>query len=166
MTIRTDRLELRPVRGSDAPSLFEFLGDAEAMQFTQSHPSLRACRRRLAGFEWQRRRVGFAAWTAVFLSDRRVIGWGGLYVDPFDQGWGPELGYAFHPDTWGQGYATELAQAALDLADGALGVAGVSAFVHPDNVASRRLLDRMGFALVRPIPEMDRLLLRRGAGPR
>jgi ribosomal-protein-alanine N-acetyltransferase len=30
-------------------------------------------------------------------SDKRIVGWGGLYDDPFDSGWGVEVGYFFHP---------------------------------------------------------------------
>ena len=92
------------------------------------------------------------------------MGWGGLYEDPFDLGWGVELGYSLHPMIWGQGYATELARACLNWADGKLSVPEIWAFVHPDNVASRRVLDRAGFKEVRPIPEKERILLRRAKG--
>lgn len=75
-----------------------------------------------------------------------------------------ELGYSLHPAAWGQGYATELARACLDWADEELDVQEVWAFVHPDNTASRRVLDRAGFAQVRPLPEKERILLRRAKG--
>ena len=156
--LETPRLQLRPPRPSDAGAFYAFMGDPDAMRFTHRHASLRECRRRLAGFEWQRRRVGYAAWAVVTKADARLVGWGGVYEDPFDPGWGAELGYAFHPDAWGLGYATELALACLVWADGALGLPEVRAFAHPDNAASRRVLAKAGFELVRFVPEMERLL--------
>jgi len=159
--LETPRLLLRPVRPSDAEAFFAFLGDPEAMRFTRHHASLRECRRRLAGFEWRRRSEGYAPWAATGKADGQLLGWGGVYCDPFDPGWGPELGYSFHPAAWGQGYATELAHACLAWADQVLGLPEVRAFAHPGNAASRRVLEKAGFAAVRPVPEMERILYSR-----
>ena len=131
------------------------------MHFTHHHASPRDCARRLAGFEWQRRRRGFAPWAVLNKADDRLIAWGGLYEDPFDLGWGVELGYAFTPAVWGQGLATELATACLVWADTVLRFPETWAFVHLDNSASRRVLDRVGFTAVRYVPGMERLLLNR-----
>jgi len=158
------RLLLRPVRPRDTGAFFAFLGDPDAMRFTHCHLSVRECRRRLAGFEWQRRRNGYAPWAVLLKTDGRLVGWGGLYNDPFEPGWGVELGYSFHPAAWGMGYATELAQACLDWADDALGLQEVWAFTHPGNNASRRVLEKAGFQPVRFVPEMDRTLHRRPRG--
>ena len=102
------------------------------------------------------------------LPPRWMAGWwagGGVYIDPFDPQWGPELGYSFHPDAWGQGFATELAGACLEQADQVLGLPEVSAFAHPGNAASRRVLDKVGFVPVRAVPDMDRILYRRAGRP-
>jgi ribosomal-protein-alanine N-acetyltransferase len=114
----TERLILRDTRMSDAPALFGILGDREAMQYTQSCASLRACRRHVAGHEWQRRRTGHAPWTIARKTDGAIIGRGGLYEDPFDRGWGLEIGYWFARPAWGQGFASELVNASLDFARG------------------------------------------------
>lgn len=160
MNIQTARLVLRRPRLADVPSLFEFLGDAEAMRYTHAATSLRECRRRVAVHEWRRRRDGYAPWTIV--ADNRIIGWGGLYDDPFDPGWGVEVGYFFHPAAWGQGYATELMEACTSLADDVLQLSQVRAFARLENVASRRVLEKAGFEVVRFVPEMERFLYRRG----
>jgi RimJ/RimL family protein N-acetyltransferase len=146
---------------ADAPALFAFLGDGNAMRHTRVDTSLRDCRRRVAAHERRRRQDGYAPWTIVRKSDGRIVGWGGLYNDPFDLGWGVEVGYFFHPDVWGQGYATELMAACIDLADCALQLPEVRAFARPENVGSRRVLEKAGFGLVRHIPEMERLLYSR-----
>lgn len=158
---QTARLVLRRPRLADVPALFAFLGDARAMRWTHADATPRACRRRIAGFDWQRRRAGFGAWTILAREDNRIIGWGGLYQDPFEPGWGAEIGYFFHPDAWGRGLASELVATCLMQADGPLGLPALRAFAHPDNHASRRVLEKAGFALERPVPEMQRLLYRR-----
>ena len=161
MNLETERLILRHPVLADVPLLFEFLGDAEAMRHTHANTSLRACRRRVAVHEWHRRRNGCAPWTVVTKTHGRIIGWGGLYDDPFDPGWGVEIGYHFHPDAWGRGYATELTTACTEIADNVLRVPEVHAFAKPENAGSRRVLEKAGFAEVRFVPRMERLLYRR-----
>ncbi|WP_233790127.1 GNAT family N-acetyltransferase [Rhizobium dioscoreae] len=159
--IETPRLLLRPSLLSDTANLFEFLGDKEAMRHTHVDATPAACRRRIAVHEWQRRRDGYAPWTVIRKDDAKIIGWGGLYDDPFEPGWGCEIGYFFHRDAWGCGYASELVTAALRLADRELRIREVRAFAHPDNAASRKILEMAGFRMVRFVPEMNRLLLSR-----
>lgn len=162
----TARLTLHRPRLADAAALFAFLGDAAAMAYTVHNPSLRAVRRRIAAHARQARRDGFGPWT-IRRQDGTVIGWGGLYTDPCDPGWGVEVGYAFHPAAWGQGYASELVAACTALADGPLGLAELRAFAHPDNHASRRVLEKAGFVAQREVAEMHRILYARaGAATR
>jgi [ribosomal protein S5]-alanine N-acetyltransferase len=161
MDIETRRLLLRRPSLTDVAALFEFLGDGEAMRHTRVDASLRACRRRIAVHERRRRHDGYAPWTIEAKSDGRLIGWGGLYEDPFDPGWGVEVGYFFHPGVWGRGYASEMVVACVDLADRMLRLPEVRAFSHPENAGSRRVLEKAGFEVVRFVPEMERLLYRR-----
>lgn len=161
MEIETPRLLLRRPRLADVSALFEFLGDAKAMQHTHTDASLRKCRRRIAVHEWRRRYDGYAPWTIVAKSDGRSIGWGGLYDDPFDPGWGVEIAYFFHPSVWEQGYASEMVAGCMSLADHALRLPEVRAFAHPANAGSRHVLEKAGFEVVRFVPEMDRFLYRR-----
>ena len=153
----TPRLHLSAPRLSDAPDLFAFMGDPSVMQHTYCQASLRSMRRHIAGHAHQARRLGFGPWTVR--REGRVVGFGGLNDDPFDPGYGPEIAYFFARDAWGQGYAGELVAASLDRAR-ACGLASVRAFVNPDNAASRRVLERAGYAVERWIPEMNRWLLR------
>ena len=163
--LRTERLILRPSRRADVASLFAFLGDAEAMKFTHVDQSLRDCSRRVMVHEWRRRHDGCAPWVVTTQDDERIVGWGGLYQDPFEPGWGFEVGYYFRPDVWGRGYASELVGAALRIADRHLNLPEVWAMAHPDNAGSRRVLEKQGFESVRYLPERTRLLFRRPRDP-
>jgi [ribosomal protein S5]-alanine N-acetyltransferase len=55
-----------------------------------------------------------------------------------------ELLYALRPDSWGQGYATEMAMIAMVHAR-RLGLQEVVGFTAVENRASRRVLERAGF---------------------
>lgn len=161
MIVETQRLLLKPAKLSDVPTLFEFLGDPEAMRFTHVDQSLKECRRRVAVHEWLRRRNHYAPWTITIRDTGEVIGWGGLYDDPFDPGWGVEVGYYFRPLSWGKGYASELVAAALDVADRSLMLPLVTAFARPSNEGSCRVLEKSGFVVERYLPDIDRNLYRR-----
>lgn len=165
MEIETDRLSLRPARPSDVPALFAILGDPVAMLHTHHCATLRDCRRHVAGHEWQRRSRGYAPWTIRSKADGEVIGYGGIFEDPFDPGWGVEIGYWFALSAWGRGYATELTNASLSVARDHLGLPEVWAFAKPDNHGSARVLEKAGFERQRYVPELERWLYRRGLIP-
>ncbi len=57
-----------------------------------------------------------------------------------------DVGYAFLPEFWSQGYAAEAVAATLLHGKQALGLARVLAFVSPGNAPSIRLLEKFGFA--------------------
>ena len=166
MALTTARLVLRPPRLADAPAMSGFLGDAEAMRYTHVRTSVRDCRRYLAVHERQRRRNGCAPWVVLDNKAWAIVGFGGLYEDPFDPGWGVELGYFFAPAAWRCGYATELARFCLDLAGRERRWAEIRAFARPDNTASQRVLQKVGFEMVRYVPEMERDLYRFELGQR
>ncbi len=131
------------------------------MRFTHADATMAECRRRVVTHEWRRRRDGIAPWTIRTRDERLIVGWGGLYIDPFEPGWGLEIGYYFLRDAWGCGYATELVAACIALADRTLVPEELQAFAHPDNAASCRVLLKSGFVALRLVPELDRVLYHR-----
>lgn len=58
-----------------------------------------------------------------------------------------EIGYAFLPEFWSQGYAGEAVAAILRAAVCLHGLRRVIAVVNPSNAESRRLLEKLGFQL-------------------
>jgi RimJ/RimL family protein N-acetyltransferase len=57
-----------------------------------------------------------------------------------------EIGWTVVPERWDRGLATELGAASLEIAFGPLGLADVVSSTLPDNHASRRVMERLGFA--------------------
>jgi RimJ/RimL family protein N-acetyltransferase len=154
----TRRLRLRRPWLRDAPALLAILGDKQAMRLTHSIDGLKECRRYLAGHACQAGKTGYGPWTVIEKASGRIVGFGGLYDDPFDRGWGPEVSYRFAPAVWGLGYASELAAFALAFGHGRLGLGLIKAFAHPDNAASRRVLAKAGFREERFVEAMNRVL--------
>ena len=62
-----------------------------------------------------------------------------------------EVAWAIVPERWGQGLATELALASVEVAFDWLGLAELIAFTLPGNLASRRVMEKAGFAYEREI---------------
>lgn len=56
-----------------------------------------------------------------------------------------EIGYTLAPDHWGKGYATEAAAAVIPHLFDTVGVTRVHGQLHPDNIASARVFERLGF---------------------
>jgi RimJ/RimL family protein N-acetyltransferase len=75
-----------------------------------------------------------------------------------------ELGWVIVPDRWGEGLATELARVSLEVAFGPLALEEVIAYTQPDNLASRRVMEKSGFIYEHEITYLSQpfVLYRRG----
>ncbi|WP_417845877.1 GNAT family N-acetyltransferase [Thalassospira povalilytica] len=155
-TLASERLSYAPVKVADIGDLFVFLGDVAAMRFTHCDQSLEDCQTRLLAFEARRNQDGFAPWVVRQRETDRIIGWGGLYIDPFDPDWGPEIGYFLHPDHHGRGFGRELAETAIAFARARTSCRMLGAFAHPDNHPSAKLLSRLGFVQIGFVASMNR----------
>ena len=87
---------------------------------------------------------GFGLYLVVLKDQQIPIGMCGLVKrDELDY---PDLGYAFLPDFWGQGYAFEASQAVLSNAVRIHRLDNILGLVLPHNHGSERLLVKLGFA--------------------
>jgi len=63
----------------------------------------------------------------------------------------PDIGFAFLPEYWNQGYAYESAEAVMQHARAELGLGRILAITSPDNDASGKLLGRIGLRFQRVV---------------
>ena len=137
MQIVTPRLRLRHAAPGDLAALHAVLSDPRAMRWwsTPPHRTLDETRQWLDDMI-----AGNAAGSDDFVIERDgvVIGKAGFWRLP-------ELGYILHPDHWGKGLAIEAVGAAVDHVFTTRAVDALTADVDPENVASIRLLQRLGF---------------------
>jgi ribosomal-protein-alanine N-acetyltransferase len=102
---------------------------------------------------WDRDGLGY--WLFRSRETGEVVARGGLsraHVGGRDE---VEVGWAVMPAFWGQGYATELGAAAVELAFGPLGLDSVVAYTLPDNLPSRRVMEKLGFSYEREVVHAD-----------
>jgi [ribosomal protein S5]-alanine N-acetyltransferase len=148
MTIlTTERLTLRPLEISDAPALFAARGDAEVMRYWDwpAQTSVEQVEGIIRD-HFPEVEDGNVLWWAVTLTvDGRVIGECDLSeID--DRHGRAEVGFLFNRSYWGNGYAFEAMTAVKDYAFNRLKLERLWARFHAGNVASQRLLERLGFA--------------------
>jgi [ribosomal protein S5]-alanine N-acetyltransferase len=94
---------------------------------------------------------GFGFWAAHDRETGEFLGYVGLLRRRVDDEEEVELSYGLLPHRWGQGLASEMAEAALTTADLALGMPEVVALVLPSNAASRRIIEKSGFRFEREV---------------
>jgi ribosomal-protein-alanine N-acetyltransferase len=87
----------------------------------------------------------FGVWVMIERDSATVVGDIGFLGVPGADG-SVEIGYSVIPERRGRGYATEAARALVDWALDQPGVTVVVAGSDNDNVASIRMLERIGFA--------------------
>ena len=135
--LKTERLILRRARDTDLDDLFAVFSDPRAMRYwsTLPHTDPAQTRGYLGWLQsvYDKRRTEF-----VVEHRNRVIGKAGIW----DQS---EIGYILHPDTWGQGIATEAVKAVCHHCIETLGMRIITADVDPRNAVSIHLLCKLGF---------------------
>lgn len=143
--IETERLILRPFEASDAAAAFGWLGAPSVMRFTPTgaDKSIEETKARLAGYMDHQKAHGFSKWLVYDRNSGVTMGDSGLLVLQ-DYGW-VDLGFRLAQPYWGKGFATEAASAWVRAAFKELRLARLGAFVHPDNHASIRILEKLGF---------------------
>jgi RimJ/RimL family protein N-acetyltransferase len=152
--VQTVRLVCERLRPEHLPELFRLAGDPRVAAWKRSDgrpPSKRDVADSLAAklAHWQRH--GFGQWLLRDRLTRVTVGQGGLQHTRVGGQDEVEVGYAIVPERWGQGLATEMAQAAVTVAFGELGLTDVVAFTLTHNAASRRVMEKAGFAFERDI---------------
>lgn len=143
--LETEHLILRPFTAGDVDAAFRWFGDAEVMRFTPTGPdrSLDETARRLATYQEHQETHGFSKWLVQERRSGEAIGDSGLLVLP--ESGNIDLGFRFLQRFWGLGFATEVAIAWIRVAVSQLGLKRLTAFAHPENVASLKVLDKVGF---------------------
>jgi ribosomal-protein-alanine N-acetyltransferase len=144
--LHTARLRLRPVTDADAAPLFAMHSNSHVLRYWDSPPwKERARAERFIANSRTMAAEGTGARVAIDrAADGAFLGWCGL------TGWNPDyrsasLGYCFGEAAWGHGYATEAAHAVLRWAFDTLDLNRVQAETDTRNLASARVLEKMGF---------------------
>ncbi|GAA2826285.1 RimJ/RimL family protein N-acetyltransferase [Leucobacter komagatae] len=142
---RTERLTIRPAELTDAEAIWQHRQLPDVGKWLGWHP------------------IDHADWIATYPEkyldnlvvelDGRIVGdimlkagdgWGQREVRDGAAGVQAELGWTFHPDAGGRGYATEAVRAVIELCFTDLGLRRIEAGAFAENEPSWRLMERVG----------------------
>lgn len=140
--LETARLVLRVPRLEDFERYAQLLADEEAARYIGGRLERAPAWRRFLQMPGAWVVQGFAMFSVLDKASGKWLGQAGPWKP---DGWpGNEVGWSFHPDAWGRGYATEAAIAAMDWAFETLGWDSVIHCIDPANMPSQRLAQRLG----------------------
>jgi [ribosomal protein S5]-alanine N-acetyltransferase len=149
-TLATERLTLRPLTFEDdafilkllnEPSFIRHIGDKHVRTLEDARSYIGSAPQASHSTH------GFGLDRVELNSTAQPIGMCGLLKRDILPD--PDVGYAFLPEFWSRGYASEAVCAVLNDARERLALKRVAAVVSNDNAASVRLLERMGFRFQR-----------------
>jgi RimJ/RimL family protein N-acetyltransferase len=149
-TISTERLLLRPFTSDDADFLFELFRRPDVARWSGRGVPMVHRDEAVARIAGQPGRIGDQPAAGIFAAvphgSAEPVGMVMLVPIPSSAGFDRddiEIGWHFHPDVWGRGYATEGARAMAERAFAA-DLPAVHAVTDVDNAASQAVCQRLG----------------------
>ena len=144
--LQTERLLLRQWRLRDYSVFAEMNADPEVMRFFPNLLSSQESDEMADRIQTLITAKGWGLWALERIEDERFLGFVGLHEPTHDFSFSPcvEIGWRLSRDTWGQGYATEAAQAALGFAFSQLQLNKVMSFTPQANTRSMAVMERIG----------------------
>jgi RimJ/RimL family protein N-acetyltransferase len=159
MELDTPRLHLRPLSMGDADALYALHQNPEMLRhFGDGHLYDRDESR--TWLEWHSdlwEVAGYRFFAAELRADGRFVGWVGLdkVLDDPELDGQTEIGWFIDRALWRQGLATEGARASLDFGFGSLGLDRIIARYHTVNIASGRVMQKIGMHYWREEPSKE-----------
>lgn len=146
LNIETPRLILRQWKDNDFAPFAAMNADPQVMEFfpsvltrEKSDEMATRCRDLIAERGW-------GIWAVELRETGEFIGFVGLHTPGYDLPFTPcvEIGWRLRADSWGQGYCSEAARAALDAGFTQLGLSEIVAFTALPNLRSQAVMKKMG----------------------
>lgn len=140
--LESKRLILREFHLDDAGTFYLLNNNKEVMRYTGDRPfkNIEDAQELIKTYP-NYKRDGYGRWTVIEKSSNKIIGWCGLKNQPGEY---VDLGYRFLQEFWGQGYATEAAQACIAYGFDALNLHEIVGRTAIENLASIRVLEKIG----------------------
>jgi ribosomal-protein-alanine N-acetyltransferase len=160
MELRTERLVIREFRLDDEPAAHHYASDEEVTRYLTWGPNsptdTTAYIKQVAREAAREPRTSFTL--AVATLDDELIGVANLAIT--GEASTGELAYVLSRESWGRGYATEVARRLIVFGFDELGLRRITATCHPDNFASARVLEKAGMHFEKTM--RDHLRVREG----
>jgi RimJ/RimL family protein N-acetyltransferase len=139
----TQRLDFRYFTKDDFDLVQKINQDPEATRYVggvKSDPEIAISMSKYLTYHLEH--PGYGYWFAILRSSGAFIGF--FLVKILAETSETEIGYRLMPEFWGRGLATEGARAIIDYCFTHIGTDKVVAVTHPENIASRGVLEKSG----------------------
>lgn len=155
--LETERLRLRRFRRGDLDAVARWQSDPRFMLHMGRGPfSREESERSLRRYDEHWRQHGFGLLAVEERATGALVGRSGV---AYHRAWpgDPEVGWGIDPDWWDRGLATEAGAACVRWAFEQLGLPRLVSITIEGNLASRRVMEKLGFRLHErvPFPELD-----------
>lgn len=145
--LETERLILKKTGLFDFDYLFALQAEPDVMEYTgHGKPQVKEeAQKVLESILSYREKHGYSMCSVFEKEDSAFIGQAGLFHIGFlEEQLEIELSYRLHKKFWGKGYGTEISKALIQWGFDHLPITKLVALVHPDNIASHRILQKCG----------------------
>jgi len=143
--LETKRLILRPMKTDDAKDLFKYYSDDEATGFMNfnSIDDEEKAKEIIENHQQRYEKKEMIPWAITLKGEERVIGT--CYLEDFFMGAIGTIGYDLSKRYWNVGIMTEALKAIITFGLYQLGLHRIQSFIHPENIASIELLEKLNF---------------------
>lgn len=144
----TANLTLRQIADSDVATLHRIYQSEGVLRYfpNPTPPPLDRVQHFVAAQQKHWEKYGYGNWGVFLEGQQAIIGWAGLqYLPELDE---TEVGFLLDKPFWGKGYATEAALEAIAFGFQHFNFDHMIALVHPENMASRRVIEKCGMRYV------------------
>lgn len=153
--IETARLQMREFTPDDLDAVYEFTSHAKVSKYTGDAGLVKskADAMKIIKNVWMTdyKRYGYGRYALIYKAEQKIIGFCGV---KFEQKLnGTDLGYRLLPGYWGKGLAFEAATAVMEYAQKELALTRILADAVDENIASHKILIRLGFNKVKSVTE-------------
>jgi RimJ/RimL family protein N-acetyltransferase len=144
--LETERLLLRRWQDSDCEPFAAINADPRVMEFFPGILTREESDQLIDSIESHFDNRGFGLFATEAKSDHALIGFIGLHVASFQAHFTPcvEIGWRIAAPYWGKGLATEGSREVIRFAFEWLKLESLVSFTVPENIASRRLMEKLG----------------------
>jgi ribosomal-protein-alanine N-acetyltransferase len=143
--LETERFILRELQTNDAQDYYNYFSDPEVTKYWgyQGPKNVETASKTFARFQNAFIRKEMITWGIANKEDNKIIGT--CILNDFIKASMVSLGYNLSRDYWRQGVMTEVLEAVIPYAFNVLDMNRIQAKVMPENIASTKLLSKMGF---------------------
>lgn len=151
IVFETEHLFIREFEMDDAKYLCELDSDPSVMKYIAKadagiHPleyGIEKVKKQMTRYT---QNDGLGVWAVVLRETHEFIGW--ICLNELDTSDLIEIGYRYLPKHWGKGYGSEAAKTIMDYGLNTLKLKRVVAIAMEANVASRRIMEKIGMSYV------------------